>query len=56
MGQTKRMMEDMIEKLCDCGAGCSLDPDEHERECKARNALKEIADGTFDPTHFLREG
>lgn len=37
----KRHLEAEAERLCTCGAGCSLDPDDHEAWCKSKKYIKE---------------
>ena len=39
MSRVKRLLEDRTEKLCDCGAGCTLDYLEHGENCPAREFL-----------------
>lgn len=39
MSRTKRLLEAAVEAHCDCGAGCSLDPKDHEASCKAIGLL-----------------
>jgi hypothetical protein len=40
-GMTKRNLEAKVEKACNCDGGASLDPDEHEDGCPAKELLED---------------
>lgn len=40
-GQSKRRLEDKIEKACTCDGGCSLDKSDHKKSCPAYKMIKD---------------
>jgi hypothetical protein len=42
MGQTKRLLEEKVERACDCGAGCTLCAADHAADCGAIEVLLEF--------------